>query len=95
VPDPVAFLGEMERRARIVEVNFLEPEPDDQDLHHELDVAALVGHAARHGLLHYRVYHGRSHLVIYDTRPASGVTRVASLARMAAGRLRARRRTPA
>jgi SAM-dependent methyltransferase len=88
VPDPIAFLSEMESRARIVEVNFLESEPGDQDLHHELDVRALVAHAARHGLVHYRVHYGRSHLVIYETRTASGARRALALARVAAGRLR-------
>src|ERR1044072_1186672 len=34
VPDPFAFLQEMEQRARLVEVNFLEPEIGDQALHH-------------------------------------------------------------
>jgi SAM-dependent methyltransferase len=89
VDDPVAFLREMEQRARLVEVNFLEPEPDDQDLHHELDVRALVAHASRQRLLHYRVYHGRSHLVVYGTRPATGMHRVRSLAQLATGRLSA------
>src|SRR6266542_3603420 len=62
VDDPFEFLGEMERRARLVEVNFLEPEPDDQDLHHELPIEALVDHAAAHRLRYYGVMHGRSHL---------------------------------
>jgi SAM-dependent methyltransferase len=88
VDDPLGFLGEMEQRARLVEVNFLEPEPGDQDLHHELDIRGLVGHAARHRLRHYRVMHRRSHLVLYDTRPSSGLARVASLARLAEGRAR-------
>ncbi|MEX2194882.1 MAG: methyltransferase domain-containing protein [Thermoleophilaceae bacterium] len=88
VPDPYAFLAEMERRARLVEVNFLEPEPDDQDLHHDLPVKDLVGHAARLGLLYYRVLHGRSHLVIYRSEPGGPAARVASLGRLAAGRIR-------
>jgi SAM-dependent methyltransferase len=90
VEDPLAFLREMEQRARLVEVNFLEPEPGDQDLHHELDVRALVGHAARHRLRYYRVLHGRSHLVVYESRPASGPARLLSLTRLAAGRARRR-----
>jgi SAM-dependent methyltransferase len=88
VPDPIAFLREMEQRARLVEVNFLEPEPDDQDLHHELDVNGLVEHAGRHRLRFYRVLHGRSHLVLYDTRPATLGSRVRSRARIASGRMR-------
>ncbi len=88
VPDPFAFLGEMEKRASLVEVNFLEPEPDDQDLHHDLPVSELVGHAARRGLLYYRVLHGRSHLVIYRSQPGGPAARVASLGRLVAGRVR-------
>ena len=83
VDDPFAFLGEMEKRARIVEVNFLEPEPGDQDLHHELPVETLVGHAAEHRLLYYAVLHGRSHLVIYESAPAGMLTRAASRLRVA------------
>lgn len=88
VPDPYAFLAEMEQRAALVEVNFLEPEPDDQDLHHDLPVRDLVRHAARHGLLYYRVLHGRSHLVIYRSQPSGAAARVAGLGRLAAGRIR-------
>ena len=43
VDDPFAFLAEMERRAALVVVNLLEPEPWDQDLHHELPVAGSYG----------------------------------------------------
>jgi hypothetical protein len=80
----------MEQRARLVEVNFLEPEPDDQALHHELDVPALVAHAGRQRLVYYRVLYGRSHLVIYDTHPASWRSRVVSRARIASSRIRHR-----
>jgi SAM-dependent methyltransferase len=92
VKDPVAFLSEMEQRARLVEVNFLESEPGDQELHHHLDVSPLVAHAARRRLQLYRVLHGRSHLVIYDTRPATGAARLASPARVLEGRVRHRRK---
>ena len=88
VDDPFAFLGEMERRARIVCVNFLEPEPDDQDLHHELPIRELVDHAADRGLLHYGVLHRRSHLVLYESAPASAPRRAANRARVRAKRLR-------
>lgn len=93
VDDPFAFLGEMERRARLVEVNFLEPEPDDQESHHELPIARLLEHVASHPLRHYAVLHGRSHLVLYDSRPASAPARLLNRARLLAGRLR--RRPPA
>lgn len=86
VPDPFAFLDEMERRARLVEVNFLEP--DDQDLHHDLPVKELLDHVARLGLLYYRVLHGRSHLVIYRSQAGGPASRLASLGRLAAGRIR-------
>jgi hypothetical protein len=71
VEDPFAFLDELERRAPVVMVNFLEPDPHDTHLHRPLPIPALLDHAASSGLLRYRRYHGRSHLVIYrtDRRP--------------------------
>lgn len=89
VDDPFKFLDEMERRARLVEVNFLEEEPDDQEIHHALPIEDLVRHAARYELLHYSVYYGRSHLVVYRSEPAGPLRKAAGLARLAAGRLRA------
>ena len=91
VDDPFAFLGEMESRAALVEVNFLEPEPGDQDLHRELPVRRLVTHAARRRLVAYRVLHGRSHLVLYRPEPAGLAGWAASLLRLARGRVAARR----
>jgi SAM-dependent methyltransferase len=82
VPDALAFLGEMEQRANLVVVNLLEPEPDDQDLHHELPIRDLLAHAARHRLRHYAVLHGRSHLVLYESAPASLPARVLNRARI-------------
>jgi SAM-dependent methyltransferase len=82
VPDAFAFLGEMEQRATLVVVNLLEPEPDDQDLHHELPIRELLAHAARHRLRHYAVLHGRSHLVLYESAPASLPARVLNRARI-------------
>ena len=82
VPDPFAFLGEMERRAQLVEVNFLEPEPGDQDLHHELPIRELLAHVARHRLRHYALLHGRSHLVLYEPERASLPARLLHRARM-------------
>jgi 2-polyprenyl-3-methyl-5-hydroxy-6-metoxy-1,4-benzoquinol methylase len=68
VPDPFAFLAELEARAAIVMVNLLEPAPGETSLHHELPIRALLRHAARRGLLHHRRYHaGRSHLIAYRT----------------------------
>ena len=88
VEDPFAFLGEMERRARFVEVNLLEPEPDDQEIHHDLPIGDLLRHAARHRVRYYGVLHGRSHLVAYESAPASAPTRALSHARLLAGRVR-------
>lgn len=68
VEDPFAFLGELERLADLVVVNFLEPHPDEEpDVHHELPIEALLAHARGHRLRSYRVHHGRSHLVAYET----------------------------
>jgi SAM-dependent methyltransferase len=82
VPDPFAFLSEMERRARLVEVNFLEPEPGDQDLHHELPIATLLAHVAEHRLHYYRVLHGRSHLMVYGSAPATALVRMLNRVRI-------------
>jgi GT2 family glycosyltransferase len=69
VDDPFEFLSRLEKRASVVMVNFLESEPDDTHLHRPLPIKALLDHAARLGILRYRRYHGRSHLVVYRTRP--------------------------
>jgi 2-polyprenyl-3-methyl-5-hydroxy-6-metoxy-1,4-benzoquinol methylase len=66
VDDPFGFLGNLERLARLVVVNFLEPLPDEPDVHHELPIPALLDHAAARRLRRYRRYHGRSHLVLYE-----------------------------
>jgi SAM-dependent methyltransferase len=84
VPDAFAFLREMEQRAQLVVVNLLEPEPGDQDLHHELPIRDLLAHAARHRVRHYAVLHGRSHLVLYESAKASLPARVLSRARIRA-----------
>lgn len=65
VEDPFGFLADLEQRAELVMVNFLEPDPEDTHLHRPLPIDALLGHARDRGLLHYRLYHGRSHLVVY------------------------------
>lgn len=76
VDDPFAFLAELEGRAEVVMVNLLEPDPDDTHLHRPLPIQALLRHAADCGLLHYRVYHGRSHLVVYRSGGSSLRTRL-------------------
>ena len=65
VEDPFGFLAELERRAGVVMVNLLEEDEHDTDLHRPLPISAILDHAARRGLLRYRRYHGRSHLVAY------------------------------
>jgi SAM-dependent methyltransferase len=65
VDDPFGFLQQLERRAQLVEVNFLERAPDDPPLHRDLPIGQLLNHAAHHQLRFYRRLHGRSHLVVY------------------------------
>lgn len=64
--DPFELLATLERHARLVAVNFLEPEPGDTHLHRPLPIDRLLAHVTARGLLHYRRYHGRSHFVIYS-----------------------------
>jgi SAM-dependent methyltransferase len=84
VADPFAFLANLERLAKLVVVNFLEPLPDEPDVHHELPIRRLLDHAAGRRLRRYRRYHGRSHLVLYEAKPGS---RVVGHARIAMGRM--------
>jgi SAM-dependent methyltransferase len=92
VPDPFAFLGEMERRSRIVEVNFLEEAAEDQGLHHDLPISDLLRHVSSRRLLSYHVIHGRSHLVIYESARAGVGGRALGRFKLASGRLRRRSR---
>jgi SAM-dependent methyltransferase len=88
VDDPFGFLANLEQLAGLVVVNFLEPLPDEPDVHHELPIPRLLDHAARRRLRRYRVYHGRSHLVLYEGRPGS---RLAGRARIALTRKRGKK----
>ncbi|HEY1636130.1 MAG TPA: glycosyltransferase [Acidimicrobiales bacterium] len=63
--DPLSFLREVERLAEVVAVNLLEPDPADTHLHRPLPIGTILDRATEGGLLHYRKYHRRSHLVIY------------------------------
>ena len=94
IEDPFAFLAELERHADIVAVNFLEPAAGDAHMHRPLPIGDLLRHATGKGLLHYRVYHGRSHLVIYRSSPATGLSavsdRVVGVARRAQPAVRRR-----
>jgi SAM-dependent methyltransferase len=87
VDDPFGFLANLERAAATVVVNFLEPEPGETHLHHELPIDALLRHAATRELRRYRRHHGRSHLVVYDSVPATGVQRARSRLALLRGRL--------
>lgn len=65
VESPFAFLDQMERRGRLVLVNLLESQPGETGLHRPLPIRRLLNHAATGRLLGYRIYSGRSHLVLY------------------------------
>jgi SAM-dependent methyltransferase len=92
VADPFTFLAELERRAALVEVNFLAPVPDDQALHHDLPIGALLQHVVRRRLRRYRLLYGRSHLVLYDPRPAVLSERLLNRVKVASTRSAAWRR---
>jgi SAM-dependent methyltransferase len=81
-----ALLAAMERSARLVCVNALETSAAETVLHRELPVRSVVAHAARRRLVSYaRLHGGRSHLLVYDGRPARGVGRAVSAWRAARG----------
>lgn len=86
VNDPFAFLANLEARAGLVAVNLLEEDPDDTELHRTLPVRAILDHATRRGLVRYRRYHGRSHLVIYRSSTGPAVDRWHSLVERRLGR---------
>lgn len=70
VDQPFDFLGRLESHGDLVAVNFLEEDPHDTDLHRPLPIDRLLDHAAASGLLRYRLYHGRSHFVVYRSPKA-------------------------
>lgn len=73
VEDPWGFLRSLEERAGIVAVNLLEDDPEDTHLHKPLPINDMLDHAATQGLLWYRRYYGRSHLMIYRSSGIGGV----------------------
>ena len=86
VDDWREVLGTMERSARLVCVNALDTSPEENVLHRDLPVDEVVAHAAARRLLRYeRLHGGRSHLLVYDARPATGVRRLISRWRVARG----------
>jgi 2-polyprenyl-3-methyl-5-hydroxy-6-metoxy-1,4-benzoquinol methylase len=81
-----AVLASMEGAARLVCVNALETSPEETVLHRTLPVADVRAHAARRRLRTYTRHHdGRSHLLVYDGSPATGVARLVSAWRAARG----------
>jgi len=78
VPDPFELLRALEERAALVAVNLLEEDghshghDGSEPLHHSLPVRRLLDHATSAGLVRYRLYHGRSHFVIYRSPRAAG-----------------------
>jgi hypothetical protein len=89
IDKPFEFLAQMERHARLVLVNLLEPDPDDVEMHRDLPIRDVLVHAVRSGLVHYRRYHsGRSHLVMYESGRASPGRRARALPKLAGGWLR-------
>jgi SAM-dependent methyltransferase len=72
VDDPFAFLAALEQQAPLVLVNFLEPAAGEHTMHRLLPVSDLLAHVEQRNLCHHAVFHGRSHLVLYETpRPVS------------------------
>jgi SAM-dependent methyltransferase len=90
VPDAFGFLEELERRAALVEVNLLEFDPHEQELHYELPIRELLGHAAAKRLESYRLLHGTSHLLLYRPEQVGAPRRLLNRFRIAAGRARSR-----
>ena len=88
VDDPFLFLAELERRATTVVVNFLEPVPGETELHRELPIPSLLRRADRGRILRYRIHHGRSHLISYQTRPPGLAAGLRSQFALMSGRAR-------
>lgn len=85
VDDPFGFLERMERSARLVMVNLLEPDEEDTHLHRDLPIRAVLRHARTRRLLSYRRYWGRSHTVLYRSTRSGPAGPVASLGPLARG----------
>ena len=85
VDDPFEFLRRLEELAALVVVNFLEPAPDEPDVHHALPIPALLDRVSQMQLRRYRLYHGRSHLAVYERQQGR---RLLNQARIHLGRLR-------
>ena len=93
VRDPFAFLHKLESRAGLVAVNLLEPVPGEPEFHHDLPIPGLLHHVAGRRLVAYRLFHGRSNLVLYRPDRVGPARR--TLTRAWIGAERARRRAAA
>lgn len=85
VPDSFGLLAEMESRARLVEVNLLEYDAHEQELHYRLPIGRLLLHAARHQLEDYRILYGTSHVILYGPERAGAIRAARNLGRLASG----------
>ncbi|MGH2837366.1 MAG: hypothetical protein ACRDJY_03325, partial [Thermoleophilaceae bacterium] len=90
VRDPWAFLHEMEKRSALVQVNLLEFDEHEQELHYELPIPEMLRYAADRGLEHYRVHYGSSHLILYRPERVSGPRRLANRLKLASEGVRRR-----
>jgi len=81
VDDPVGFLDRLDSLASMVMVNLLEPDPNDIHLHKPLPIKKLIDRAEKKGLVFYRKFHKRSHLIAYRTGSASAAGRAIGRAR--------------
>jgi hypothetical protein len=91
VEDPFAFLRQLEGTAELVAVNFLEEDADEMiDLHRQLPIQELLNDAADGRIIHYGIYHERSHLVIYRPRSSRRSDRLVSKTRLLSGRVGAK-----
>jgi 2-polyprenyl-3-methyl-5-hydroxy-6-metoxy-1,4-benzoquinol methylase len=91
VDEPFAFLRQLEGLASLVAVNFLDEEPDESiPLHRRLPVRTLLDDAADGRIIHYGIYHDRSHLVIYRPPRGHRADRLISKTRLLGGRVGAR-----
>jgi SAM-dependent methyltransferase len=90
VDDPERFLGELESRSRLVAVNLLEEEEDDLPIHRQLPIARLLDRAASAMIVHYGIYHGRSHLLLYRPDRSGARARIRSRGELLRGRTHAR-----
>jgi len=86
IDDPFSFLAEMEKHAALVVVNFLEEDPHDTSLQSSSSDREASRSRRRTGIVRYRLFHGRSHLVAYRSSLSSNQKRFASTVQRRLGR---------